>query len=139
MLRWIAYMLSVAGAVTIAFACFSGAPTSTRKHLARMRKEAAEPEEAVAVVESKPYASALVVLLVAGLLLIAAGTGARAAALALRERRDQRLGDDLQRTPRDLARLTQAGERLVLAQPLLLHQQSLRALDRLARGERFAE
>ena len=76
-LRWIAYMLSVAGAITIAFACFSGAPTSSRKHLARMRKEAAEPEEpgAVAVVESKPYASALVVLLVAGLLLIAAGTG----------------------------------------------------------------
>ena len=29
----------------------------------------------MAVVESKPYASALVVLLVAGLLLIAAGTG----------------------------------------------------------------
>ena len=76
-LRWIAYMLSVAGAITIAFACFSGAPTSARKHLARMRKEAADPEEptAVAVVESKPYASALVVLLVAGLLLIAAGTG----------------------------------------------------------------
>ena len=74
-LRWIAYMLSVAGAITIAFACFSGAPTSSRKHLARMRKQAAEPEEAVAVVESKPYASALVVLLVAGLLLIAAGTG----------------------------------------------------------------
>jgi hypothetical protein len=73
--RWIAYMLSVAGAITIAFACFSGAPTSTRKHLARMRKEAEEPEAAVAVVESKPYASALVVLLVAGLLLIAAGTG----------------------------------------------------------------
>lgn len=73
-LRWIAYMLSVAGAITIAFACFSGAPTSSRKHLARMRKQAAEPE-ATAVVESKPYASALVVLLVAGLLLIAAGTG----------------------------------------------------------------
>jgi hypothetical protein len=77
-LRWIAYMLSVAGAITIAFACFSGAPTSARKHVAkRMRKTPDEPEEAVAVavVESKPYASALVVLLVAGLLLIAAGTG----------------------------------------------------------------
>ena len=73
-LRWIAYMLSVAGAITIAFACFSGAPTSSRKHLARMRKQAAEPDVAP-VVESKPYASALVVLLVAGLLLIAAGTG----------------------------------------------------------------
>ena len=73
-LRWIAYMLSVAGAITIAFACFSGAPTSARKHLARMRKQAAEPE-AAGVVESKPFASALVVLLVAGLLLIAAGTG----------------------------------------------------------------
>ena len=81
-LRWIAYMLSVAGAITIAFACFSGAPTSARKHVAkRMRKPPDEPDEpeqaaaAVAVVESKPYASALVVLLVAGLLLIAAGTG----------------------------------------------------------------
>jgi uncharacterized membrane protein HdeD (DUF308 family) len=71
--RWIAYMLSVAGAITIAFACFSGAPTSSRKHLARMRKQAAEPDVAP-VVESKPFASALVVLLVAGLLLIAAGT-----------------------------------------------------------------
>jgi hypothetical protein len=77
-LRWIAYMLSVAGAITIAFACFSGAPTSARKHVAkRMRKPPDEPEEvvAVAVVESKPYASALVVLLVAGLVLIAVGTG----------------------------------------------------------------
>ncbi len=77
-LRWIAYMLSVAGAITIAFACFSGAPTSARKHVARrMRKTPDEPAEpvAVAVAESKPYASALVVLLVAGLLLIAAGTG----------------------------------------------------------------
>ena len=76
--RWIAYMLSVAGAITTAFACFSGAPTSARKHVAkRMRKTPDEPDEAVAVavVESKPYASALVVLLVAGLLLIAAGTG----------------------------------------------------------------
>ena len=71
--RWIAYMLSVAGAITIAFACFSGAPTSSRKHLARMRKQADEPEVA-AVAESKPYTSALVVLLFAGLLLIAAGT-----------------------------------------------------------------
>ena len=84
-LRWIAYMLSVAGAITIAFACFSGAPTSARKHVARrMRKPPDEPDEpdepeqaaaAAAVVESKPYTSALVVLLVAGLLLIAAGTG----------------------------------------------------------------
>jgi cobalamin synthase len=77
-LRWIAYMLSVAGAITIAFACFSGAPTSARKHVAkRMRKPPDKPEEAavVVVVESKPYASALVVMLVAGLLLIAAGTG----------------------------------------------------------------
>ena len=73
-LRWIAYMLSVAGAITIAFACFSGAPTSSRKHLARMRKQDAEPDVAP-IVEAKPYASALVVLLVAGLLLIAAGTG----------------------------------------------------------------
>ena len=39
-------------------------------------RQADEPEEArCAVVESKPFASALVVLLVAGLLLIAAGTG----------------------------------------------------------------
>ena len=77
-LQWIAYMLSVAGAITIAFACFSGAPTSARKHVAkRMRQTPDEPEAAaaVAVVESKPYTSALVVLLLAGLLLVAAGTG----------------------------------------------------------------
>lgn len=74
-LRWIAYMLSIAGAVTIGFACFSGAPTSARKHVARrMRKSPDEPESA-AVVDSKPLVSRLVVLLVAGLLLIAAGTG----------------------------------------------------------------
>ena len=49
-LRWIAYMLSVAGAVTIAFACFSGAPTSSRKHLAQgcERQASTSPDEAVA-------------------------------------------------------------------------------------------
>jgi len=34
-LRWIAYMFSIVGAATIGIACFSGAPTSARKHAAR--------------------------------------------------------------------------------------------------------
>jgi hypothetical protein len=60
--RWIAYMLSIAGAVTIGFACFASAPTSARKHVARRMAEA------------KPYVSEVVVLFAAGLLLVAAGT-----------------------------------------------------------------
>ncbi|MEP7335630.1 MAG: hypothetical protein ABI717_07610 [Actinomycetota bacterium] len=71
-LTWIAYMLSIAGAITIGFACFSGAPTSARKHLARrMRTSGTDPQ----VAESKPFVSELVGLFAAGLLLIAAGTG----------------------------------------------------------------
>ncbi len=74
-LQWIAYMLSIAGAVTIGFACFSSAPTSARKHVARrIGKSPDEPGEAVAVAESKPFVSEIVVLFAAGLLLVAAGT-----------------------------------------------------------------
>ena len=75
-LQWIAYMLSIAGAVTIGFACFSSAPTSARKHVARRigKSDEAEPGAAVAVAESKPFVSEIVVLFAAGLLLVAAGT-----------------------------------------------------------------
>ena len=73
--RWIAYMLSIAGAVTIGFACFSSAPTSARKHVARrIGKSKDEPVAAEAVAESKPFVSEIVVLFAAGLLLVAAGT-----------------------------------------------------------------
>src|SRR3954469_24773039 len=55
------------------------------------------------------------------------------------KRSDDRLGDHHERPARDLARLAQARERVALAQALLLHQQALRALDRLARDERLGE
>ena len=72
--QWIGYMLSIAGAVTIGFACVSGAPTSARKHVARRIAPSKEPE-ATAVAESKPFVSELVVLFTAGLVLVALGTG----------------------------------------------------------------
>ena len=72
--QWIAYMLSIAGAVTIGFACFSSAPTSARKHVARRIGKSADEPGAEAVVESKPFVSEIVVLFAAGLLLVAAGT-----------------------------------------------------------------
>ena len=56
-----------------------------------------------------------------------------------RKRRDQRLGDHLQRPPRDLARLPQPRKRFRLAQPLALHEHPLRPLDRLARRERLGQ
>ena len=52
---------------------------------------------------------------------------------------DDSLGDHLQRTARCLARLAQPREGVGLRQALLLHQQSLRALDRLARCERLRQ
>src|SRR2546429_9745927 len=52
---------------------------------------------------------------------------------------DNRLGDDLHRSPGDLARLAQARERLLFCEALSFHEEPLRALDRLARGERFGE
>src|SRR4029077_18804722 len=55
------------------------------------------------------------------------------------ERRDQRLGDDLEWTAGDLTRLAQPRERVPLGQAFLLHQQSLCALDRLASSERVGE
>jgi hypothetical protein len=74
-LRWIAYMLSILGALTLAFACFAGAPASARQHLARrLQKNDDEPEVPDAAT-GKPFVSEIVVLVTAGLLLIAAGTG----------------------------------------------------------------
>src|ERR671930_2094908 len=59
--------------------------------------------------------------------------------LASVEGGNDRLRDHLHRTSRDLAGLAQPRERLLLGEPLALHQQSLRPLDRLARGERLRE
>ena len=69
-LRWIAYMLYVAGAVVIGFAFFTGAPASPRK-LARQRltKKDDEPEDK----SLKPFASELVVLVLGGIVLFCAG------------------------------------------------------------------
>lgn len=72
-MQWIGYMLSIAGAVTIGFACFSGAPMSARKHVAR-RIGPSSNEAKAAAADSKPFVSELVVLFAAGLLLVAAGT-----------------------------------------------------------------
>ena len=73
--RWIGYMFSILGAITIGFACFSGAPTSARKHVARrMRTSESTPAVAEAA-ESKPFVSEIIVLFAAGLLLVALGTG----------------------------------------------------------------
>ena len=73
--QWIGYMFSIVGAVIIGFACFSGAPTSARKHVAKRLRpstpEAGTPE----VAESKAYVSEVVVLFASGLLLVAVGTG----------------------------------------------------------------
>ena len=72
--RWIGYMFSIVGAVVIGFACFSGAPTSARKHVARRLRPSEEEADTVAVAETKAYASEVVALFAAGLLLVAAGT-----------------------------------------------------------------
>ena len=73
--RWIAYMLSIAGAVTIGFACFSSAPTSARKHVARRMRPSQDSADTAAVAEAKPYVSEVVILFAAGILLVAVGTG----------------------------------------------------------------
>ena len=73
--RWIGYMFSIVGAVIIGFACFSGAPTSARKHVARRLRPSEDAADTAAVVEPKAYVSEVVVLFAAGLLLVAAGTG----------------------------------------------------------------
>ncbi len=72
--QWIGYMLSIAGAVTIGFACFSGAPMSARKHVARRIGPSSTEAKAAAAPDSKPFVSELVVLFAAGVLLVAAGT-----------------------------------------------------------------
>ncbi len=85
-LRWIAYMLYVAGAVVVGFAFFTGAPASPRK-IARQEKEKVLKEamdeqrgvkppraQAVAVeADTAPFASELVVLVCAGGVLFGAG------------------------------------------------------------------
>jgi uncharacterized membrane protein YedE/YeeE len=83
-LRWIAYMLYVAGAAVVGFAFFTGAPASPRK-LARQEKERVlqkamdeqrgvkqNPVPAVAE-EATPFASELVLLVFAGALLFGLG------------------------------------------------------------------
>jgi hypothetical protein len=72
--RWIGYMFSIVGAVVIGFACFSGAPTSARKRVARRVRPSEDAAETAAVAETKAYASEVVALFAAGLLLVAAGT-----------------------------------------------------------------
>lgn len=73
--RWIGYMLSIVGAVIIGFACFSGAPTSARKHVARRMRPSEDAADAAVVAEPKAYVSEVVVLFASGLLLVAVGTG----------------------------------------------------------------
>ncbi len=55
------------------------------------------------------------------------------------ERRDQGLRHDLQRSARELARTAQSLEGLLLRQAFLRHEHALRALDRLARRQRFRQ
>src|SRR5581483_245744 len=64
---------------------------------------------------------------------------ARGARLTGLEGRDQRLRDDLQRPAGELRGPPEPLERLLLRQTLLLHQQPLRPLDRLARRQRLGE
>lgn len=73
--RWIGYMFSIVGAVIIGFACFSGAPTSARKHVARRLRPSEDAADTADFAESKPYVSEVVVLFGSGLLLVAVGTG----------------------------------------------------------------
>jgi hypothetical protein len=72
-LLWFAYMLDIAGAIAVAFALFSAAPTSARKAVSRryLKKE----DEDEAPLEGPPivgdlmlFAGAGVILLVLGLL-----------------------------------------------------------------------
>jgi hypothetical protein len=71
MLLWFAYMLDVAGALVIAFALFSGAPTSARKAIARryLKKEPDHEEPGAPIVgDLLLFAFAGVALLALGLL-----------------------------------------------------------------------
>src|SRR6266540_1551306 len=67
------------------------------------------------------------------------GPGRPDATVLVAERRDQCLRDDLQRPSRDLTRLAQTCERVLLGETLLLHQQALGPFDRLAGGERLGQ
>jgi len=71
-LRWIAYMLYLAGSVVLGFAFLTGAPASPRK-LAKERvlKKDQQPRDPA----EKPFASELVVLATAGVALFCAGFG----------------------------------------------------------------
>ena len=73
--RWIGYMFSIVGAVIIGFACFSGAPTSARKHVARRLRPREDAADTAVAAGPKAYVSEVVILFAAGLLLVAAGTG----------------------------------------------------------------
>lgn len=73
-MQWIGYMFSIVGAVIIGFACFSGAPTSARKHVARRLRPSEDTADAAVAAEPKAYVSEVVLLFASGLLLVAAGT-----------------------------------------------------------------
>jgi hypothetical protein len=73
-MQWIGYMFSIVGAVIIGFACFSGAPTSARKHVARRMRPSEDAADTAVVAEPKAYVSEVVLLFASGLLLVAAGT-----------------------------------------------------------------
>ena len=66
---WFAYMLDIAGAIAIAFAIFSTAPTSARKAIVR-RYLKKDEEEAV---RGEPIVSDAILLGAAGLALLALG------------------------------------------------------------------
>ena len=68
-LLWFAYMLDIAGAVVIAFALFSGAPTSARKAVARRYLKQKDDDEVVGT----PIVSDLLLFACAGVALLALG------------------------------------------------------------------
>lgn len=68
-LLWFAYMLDIAGAVVIAFALFSGAPTSARKAVARRYLKQEADDEVVGT----PIVSDLLLFACAGVALLALG------------------------------------------------------------------
>jgi hypothetical protein len=69
-LLWFAYMLDIAGAVVIAFALFSGAPTSARKAVARRYLKKEDDDEEVV---GTPIVSDLLLFAFAGVALLALG------------------------------------------------------------------
>jgi hypothetical protein len=79
-LRWIAYMLYVAGALVLGFGFLTGTPPSPRKlakqrtiDRAQARFEGRDPDTVPELVQEKPFLSELAVLAVAGTLLFAVG------------------------------------------------------------------